>query len=169
MLLKKSVSLLRIRNPANSFLKWSKYDSLSRSRYFCSATDNIEHEPVKKSKLSKGPGLKEFLIAGKNLPINPSITTENVPYLNVKDYSGNGRKVYFEVYGCQMNVNDTEVVWSILKENDFVKVDEIKQADVILIVTCAIREGAEAKVSWIICSCCMISKRFYFLRYGRDW
>ena len=24
--------------------------------------------------------------------------------------------VYFETYGCQMNVNDTEVAWSILKD-----------------------------------------------------
>lgn len=117
---------------------------------YSSAQQKIENPPVKGSKLSKkGPGLKEFLIAGQNLPIQSKITTENVPYLNAKDYNGNGRKVYFEVYGCQMNVNDTEVVWSILKDNGYVKVDDIKNADVALIITCAIREGAESRVTTI--------------------
>ncbi|KDR12757.1 CDK5 regulatory subunit-associated protein 1, partial [Zootermopsis nevadensis] len=54
--------------------------------------------------------------------------------------------VYFEVYGCQMNVNDTEIIWSILKDVGYLKSESIQEADVILIVTCAIREGAEIKV-----------------------
>lgn len=28
------------------------------------------------------------------------------------------KKVYIETYGCQMNVNDTEVIFSILKRLD---------------------------------------------------
>lgn len=99
---------------------------------------------------AKGPGLKEFLIAGKNSLVaqpNP-ITPENtVPYLNELDYNGHGRKVFFEVYGCQMNVNDTEIVWSILKDNGYEKVDSAEMADVVLLMTCAIREKAESKVS----------------------
>ena len=55
-------------------------------------------------------------------------------------------QVYFEVYGCQMNVNDTEIIWSILKSNDFKKTKDVLDADVILIVTCAIRESAETKI-----------------------
>jgi len=54
--------------------------------------------------------------------------------------------VYFEVYGCQMNVNDTDIIWSILKGAGYVKTESIQEADVILVVTCAIREGAETKV-----------------------
>lgn len=97
---------------------------------------------------SKGPGLKEFLIAGKNLPASSDIVTtaEAIPYLSVADYDGHGRKVFFEVYGCQMNVNDTEVVWAILKKNGYVKVDSAENADVVLLITCAIREKAESKV-----------------------
>lgn len=45
-----------------------------------------------------------------------------------------------------MNVNDTEIVWSILKNAGFKKVDVIGEADVILVMTCAIREGAETKI-----------------------
>lgn len=27
--------------------------------------------------------------------------------------------VYFETYGCQMNVNDTEIAWSILQKKGY--------------------------------------------------
>lgn len=92
-----------------------------------------------------GPGLRDFLVAGKNIPAHTA--TEAIPYLNSLDYNGHGRKVYFEVYGCQMNVNDTEIVWAILKENGYVKTNTIADANVVLVVTCAIREGAEDRVS----------------------
>lgn len=32
-----------------------------------------------------------------------------------------------------MNVNDTEVVWAILKENDYEKTNDLLDADVVLI------------------------------------
>lgn len=103
----------------------------------------IVNRPIRK-KLPNGPNLTEFLIAGKNLPVRG--TADNVPYLNDEDFNGHGRKVYFEVYGCQMNVNDTEVVWAILKEHGYVKVDTLAEANVVLVITCAIREGAETRV-----------------------
>lgn len=99
---------------------------------------------------AKGPGLKEFLIAGKNSLVaqtNPIVPENTIPYLNEFDYNGRGRKVFFEVYGCQMNVNDTEIVWSILKDNGYKKVDSADTADVVLLMTCAIREKAESKVN----------------------
>lgn len=102
---------------------------------------------VGKTKLANGPSLSEFLIAGKNASVNRSgRDLDVVPYLDMHDVSGRGRKVFFEVYGCQMNVNDTEIVWSILKSNDYVKVEDANDADVVLLVTCAIREKAESKV-----------------------
>lgn len=106
------------------------------------------NRPIAAKKLPNGPNLKEFLIAGKNLPVRGA--AENVPYLNDEDFNGHGRKVYFEVYGCQMNVNDTEVVWAILKEHGYVKVDSLAEANVVLVITCAIREGAETRVSKLV-------------------
>lgn len=107
------------------------------------------HSTNAKPNFQNGPGLKEFLIAGKNLP-DPkkhSVATPTaIPYLKPADLLGNGRKIYFEVYGCQMNVSDTEVVWSILKGSGYDKVDDIRQADIVMIITCAIREGAETKI-----------------------
>ncbi len=55
-------------------------------------------------------------------------------------------KVYIETYGCQMNVNDSEVVASILIANGYAITSNINEADVILINTCSIRENAETRV-----------------------
>ena len=54
--------------------------------------------------------------------------------------------VYFDVYGCQMNVSDTEIIWSILKKFGYSKSDDIDNSDIVLIVTCSIRENAEMKI-----------------------
>ena len=54
-----------------------------------------------------------------------------------------GRKVYLDVYGCQMNVSDTEVVWAILEEQGYARTLNPREADVWLLVTCSIRDGAE--------------------------
>ena len=49
------------------------------------------------------------------------------------------RNVYVETYGCQMNVNDSEVMMSVLNDNGFTETKDINDANVILINTCAIR------------------------------
>ncbi len=56
------------------------------------------------------------------------------------------RRVYLETYGCQMNVSDSEIVASVLRENGFGLTRDPEQADVVLLNTCAIRENAEVKV-----------------------
>lgn len=56
------------------------------------------------------------------------------------------RRVYIETYGCQMNVSDSEIVASVLRENGFGLTRNEEEADVVLLNTCAIRENAEQKV-----------------------
>jgi len=56
------------------------------------------------------------------------------------------KKVYIETYGCQMNVADSEVVVSILSENGYEHTNDIKEAGLILINTCSIRENAEQRI-----------------------
>ena len=71
-----------------------------------------------------------------------------VPYLpkNASNFVGQGR-LYLETYGCQMNVNDMEIVLAIMKKAGYTEiVEKAEEADVILINTCAIREHAESKV-----------------------
>jgi tRNA-N(6)-(isopentenyl)adenosine-37 thiotransferase enzyme MiaB len=94
--------------------------------------------------------LKDFLVVGKNLP-KPNESVEIIdeplpPYLQSIDIDGRSRKVFFDVYGCQMNVNDTEIVWAVLKKQNYQKTETLEEADVILIMTCSIREGAEIKI-----------------------
>ena len=56
-------------------------------------------------------------------------------------------KSYFiETYGCQMNVADSELIETILKNQGFQKSNEPTNADAIFLNTCAIREHAEEKV-----------------------
>ncbi len=55
-------------------------------------------------------------------------------------------KVYIETYGCQMNVNDSEVILSILENEGYVLTDDIEQAKLILANTCSIRENAEQRI-----------------------
>ena len=55
-------------------------------------------------------------------------------------------KVYLETYGCQMNVSDSEIIASVLKEGGYGLTGSLDEADVVLINTCAIRENAEQKV-----------------------
>jgi len=56
------------------------------------------------------------------------------------------RKYYIETYGCQMNVNDTEVVSGILHKAGMTYTDTLEDADLVLLNTCAIRENAENKI-----------------------
>ena len=53
---------------------------------------------------------------------------------------------HIQTYGCQMNVADTELVESILKNEGYVKSDSLENTDLIFINTCSIREHAEEKV-----------------------
>ena len=55
-------------------------------------------------------------------------------------------KVYIETYGCQMNVNDSEVILSILQDAGYVLTDNIEEASVILANTCSIRDNAEQRI-----------------------
>ena len=56
------------------------------------------------------------------------------------------KKVYIETYGCQMNVNDSEVVLSILQDEGYSLTENIEEADLILANTCSIRDNAEQRI-----------------------
>ncbi|MCX8080187.1 MAG: tRNA (N6-isopentenyl adenosine(37)-C2)-methylthiotransferase MiaB [Bacteroidia bacterium] len=53
-----------------------------------------------------------------------------------------------ESYGCQMNISDSEIVAAILSDQGYTQTQEVKEADIILLNTCAIRENAEQKIRW---------------------
>ena len=55
------------------------------------------------------------------------------------------KKLHIETYGCQMNIADSEVVASILSEQ-FQITESQKEADLILINTCSVRDNAEQRI-----------------------
>ena len=54
--------------------------------------------------------------------------------------------VHIKSYGCQMNKLDTALVTSSLKKAGFSLTDSVKEADVVLINTCSVRDHAEQRV-----------------------
>ena len=58
----------------------------------------------------------------------------------------NSKKLYIESYGCRMNFSDSEIVASILIDDGYTTVADFKEADVILVNTCSIRDNAEQRV-----------------------
>lgn len=56
------------------------------------------------------------------------------------------KKVYIETYGCQMNVNDTEVIFSLLSKHGYERTESMDEADVIMANTCSVRDNAEQRI-----------------------
>lgn len=55
-------------------------------------------------------------------------------------------RYFIRTYGCQMNLHESEKLAGLLENAGYTLADEPESADVILFVTCCIRENAEQKV-----------------------
>ena len=66
--------------------------------------------------------------------------------LQTEQISGNHKKLFIESYGCQMNLNDSEIVASILANEGFNTTQILEEADLVLVNTCSIRDKAEQTV-----------------------
>lgn len=49
-------------------------------------------------------------------------------------------------WGCQMNIHDSEVISGVLQKVGYCPADSLKEADIIILNTCCVRENAERKV-----------------------
>ena len=58
----------------------------------------------------------------------------------------NKKNIYIETYGCQMNFADTEIVLGVLNNHGFGTTNDYKNADVVLLNTCSIRDNAEQRI-----------------------
>jgi tRNA-2-methylthio-N6-dimethylallyladenosine synthase len=56
------------------------------------------------------------------------------------------KRVYIETYGCQMNEHDTERILRLLEGVNYLETKNPREADIILINTCSVREKPEHKV-----------------------
>ena len=67
--------------------------------------------------------------------------------MNIRPLNDNTRpKVYIETYGCQMNVNDSEVILRIMQDAGYALTENMDEAKVILANTCSIRDNAEQRI-----------------------
>ena len=58
-----------------------------------------------------------------------------------------GKKVFIKTFGCQMNEYDSEKINDVLADkNKLIQTADQKDADLIVLNTCSIREKAEVKV-----------------------
>lgn len=70
---------------------------------------------------------------------------ENQYKILLKDYIGSKNKYVLRTYGCQMNEHDSEQVEFILSDVGLERVEDIKNANIVIMNTCAIRGTAENK------------------------
>ena len=97
--------------------------------------------------------MKTKVISKPNLIVakNRQKEVTNFHYLDntvsdfIKEYA-KGKFYFIRTYGCQANVRDEETMKGILELAGFTLVEEEKDADIIIINTCAVRENAEDKV-----------------------
>ena len=66
--------------------------------------------------------------------------------LVTENKSQNTKKLFIESYGCQMNMNDSEIVAAILDKEGYNTTQILEEADLVLVNTCSIREKAETTV-----------------------
>lgn len=66
------------------------------------------------------------------------------------DLIGINKKYLILTYGCQMNVHDSEYISGIMEDLGYLKTDNMEDADVIIVNTCAIRENAHNKASGML-------------------
>ncbi|XP_061583943.1 CDK5 regulatory subunit-associated protein 1 [Cololabis saira] len=124
----------------------------ARHRYYCKQANNAVPSRQKisapdsfREQVAAGPGFKDF-IKGASVSRSWAEDSDSPGYLDEDLDMGNSRKVYFETYGCQMNVNDTDIAWSILQKRGYLRAGSLDEADVVLLVTCSIREKAEQTI-----------------------
>jgi len=99
---------------------------------FTSAKDKVTQSVA--SKLKTIPPLNEFM---KQQKLAQPLLEEGALI--------SGLTYHIETYGCQMNESDTEIVHSILQSGGMTP-SALDTANLVLLNTCAIREGAEKKI-----------------------
>ena len=63
---------------------------------------------------------------------------------------GKDKKYLILTYGCQMNEHDSENISGIMEDMSYTRVEDMEEADVIIVNTCAIRENAHNKAEGML-------------------
>ncbi len=85
------------------------------------------------------PDMKEAKKRGEN-------HTKYVRQENLVSKAFLGKRYFIRTYGCQMNVHDSEEICACVENLGFIKTEDMQEADLVILNTCAIRENAHDKV-----------------------
>uniref|UniRef100_A0A7N0UHD6 CDK5RAP1-like protein n=2 Tax=Kalanchoe fedtschenkoi TaxID=63787 RepID=A0A7N0UHD6_KALFE len=95
------------------------------------------------SSASPIPGLHHFVATASVASADVDTSPDILPNSEVQSKG----RIYHETYGCQMNINDMEIVLSLMQKAGYEEIVDVpEKAEVIFINTCAIRDNAEQKV-----------------------
>lgn len=96
----------------------------------------------------------DLLVAGDRKKVN---IKEKKLNLNIQPLY-KGKKYFLRTYGCQMNVHDSEEIKYYLEALGYESVEELENADIVVLNTCAIRENAKDKVFGYLGRCKHLKK-----------
>ena len=88
-----------------------------------------------------------------NTPNLKKAKIRNKEDVNIIEYSydnifsiGTNKKYFIKTYGCQMNERDSENICAMLESIGYMRTNDYKDSDLIILNTCAIRENVHNKV-----------------------
>jgi len=96
-----------------------------------------------------------------DLNIAKDRTSKNNLYIKLEEnYKKifHNQKYFLRTYGCQMNVHDSEAIRSYLETLGFINTENIEEANLVVLNTCAIRENARDKVIGFLGKCKYLKK-----------
>ena len=74
------------------------------------------------------------------------IKTEKYTFNDEYKELGKNKKYFIKTYGCQMNEHDSENIKALLEKMNFKETENMEEADLVILNTCAIRENAHNKM-----------------------
>ena len=108
---------------------------------------NVSLRCFSRTPLDQIPMLNEFIAQKTPKETHHEPLTDILNHSNLMDnVLIERKKFHIETYGCQMNESDSEIINSILTKAGYEYTKELKSADIVLMNTCAIREGAENRI-----------------------
>ncbi len=82
----------------------------------------------------------------KDRSLPKEVIERQYDYMNrVREWNPEGLKAHILTFGCQQNEADSERIAGMAVEMGYTLTDDVKEADLIVINTCAVREHAELK------------------------
>ncbi len=88
-------------------------------------------------------------------------TSKENKYINLEENYHSmfkNKKYFLRTYGCQMNVHDSEAIRNYLETLGLISTENLEEANVVVLNTCAIRENARDKVIGFLGKCKYLKK-----------